>query len=60
MARWTVSRGDAIVEIEVTDDKITIDVPSGVPFTADIATVEEIRSKLGAAIGVAQQPRNPS
>jgi hypothetical protein len=57
MASWTI-RGDGgvLVVIEVIGDQITIDVPSGVPFSAKVRTAEEFRVKLGAAIGAARQP----
>ena len=61
MASWAVRRDrDAVVVIDVVGDQITIDVPAGVPFTADVATAEEIQRFLGAAIGAAQQQRNLS
>lgn len=61
MASWTI-RGDndVVVVIEVTGDQITIDVPSGVPFSANVQTAEEFRIKLGAAIGAARQPGRKS
>lgn len=61
MANWTVrSDHDVLVVIEVTGDQITIDVPSGVPFSANVHTAEEFRVKLGAAIGAARKPGRKS
>lgn len=60
MATWTIRRDDALVVIDVAGDQITVNVPSGVPFTADVETAEEIRLKLGAAIGAARQPGTQS
>jgi hypothetical protein len=56
MARWTVVRGEQQLTIDVTGDQIALDIPTDGPFTADTNTAQEIRTKLGAAIGAAQGP----
>jgi hypothetical protein len=52
MTRWTVSVGDDAIVIE-TDDKgqVIVDIPARKPLLLDRRKVEEIRLKLGAAIG---------
>lgn len=56
MPRWTVGRGDSQLILDVTGDQISLDVPSGLPFVADVETAQDLRMKLGAAIGAALGP----
>lgn len=53
MPRWTVNVGDEdVIVIETAaDDEVFIDIPSRRPVRADRRTVEDLRLKLGAAIG---------
>ncbi len=53
MARWTVVQGEQEFTIDVTGDRISLDIPTGGPFNVDIEGAQEIRIKLGAAIGAA-------
>lgn len=57
MAKWIVARGgsELTVVAEPGSGLVSMDVaPAGRPFLADTDTIQEIRVKLGAAIGVAQ------
>lgn len=61
MAKWTVGEGDAVMVIEVTDDgHISVDIPSRQPIIADPGTAEDMRSRLGAAIGIALGDTTPT
>lgn len=54
MARWTVSVGDEdiiVVERTAAGD-VAIDIPSHRPVIADRQSVEDLRLKLGAALGI--------
>lgn len=54
MAEWRVVVGDDVMIIQVTEaGLISVDIPSGRPIIADPGTAEDMRIKLGAAIGVA-------
>jgi hypothetical protein len=54
MAWWRVVSGDKRLIIETTaDGRISLDVlPHGEPLTVDAITAQDIRVKIGAAIGV--------
>lgn len=52
MARWTVVVGDQLMVIETTQTGlVSVDVPTGTPFVADVEGIRDMRSKLGLAIG---------
>lgn len=54
MARWTVVRGEQRLTIDVIGDRISLDIPTGGPLDADTEAAQEVRAKLGAAIGAAR------
>lgn len=58
MSRWTVASGDHVVVIESTDDGlVSVDIPSGPPFTAGAEGIRDLRTKLGLALGDIQAER---
>lgn len=52
MATWTVKIGENDVFVIDTDgDGVVMEIPNGVPVKATRAQVEDLRRKLGAALG---------
>lgn len=53
MARWTVGHGDHLLVIESPgpDGLISLSIETPGPFLGDAATIGDLRTKLGLAIG---------
>ena len=59
MPRWTVGDGDHEFVVEVTrEGQVTLDITGGGPFVVSPESAEEVRAKIGAAIGAARAPRS--
>lgn len=52
MARWTVGPDDVVIEA-VPGGLVTVHIPSGKPLGLDTTAAQDLRTKVGAAIGIA-------